>query len=418
MILRPQSVVSFALLLVCLMPSIGGGQDLESMSDRNDSETTRRTPSTLRVATFNVSLYGEKEGEVFRRLATGNDRQAIHLATVIRTIRPDVLLLCEIDHDEDAKTLNAFVERYFREEGSSSDVDSNQSGGRAVPINYPYRWSIPTNTGLLSDQDLDSDGDVELPTDAHGFGKYPGQYAMAILSRYPIHSEAIRSFQTLRWSNMPTALRPFDPDSNEPYHPDAVWDSLRLSSKNHVDIPIRIPVETSASERVRTDSRVLHWLACHPTPPVFDGKEDRNGKRNHDEIRFWSDYITEGKSDWIVDDQGNAGGLELNRDGSPASFVIAGDLNSDPKEGDSLRSGIRNLLAHPRVQDTLPTSPQHGIATARFGRTPIRVDYVLPSADLEVVASGVVWPDAGTTLGKAAEASDHRMVWVDLQLQP
>ena len=29
----------------------------------------------------------------------------------------------------------------------------------------------------------------------------------------------------------------------------------------------------------------------HPTPPVFDGPDDHNGTRNHDEIRFWSDYI-------------------------------------------------------------------------------------------------------------------------------
>lgn len=418
MILRFQPVVSFALLVVCLVPSIGGGQDLDSMPAQNVPETSQRDSLSLRVATFNVSLYGDEAGEVLRRLETGSDRQAIQLATVIRTIRPDVLLLCEIDHDEDAQTLNAFVERYLREQGNAKEESTNELGSETLPINYPYRWSIPTNTGLLSDQDLDSDGDVELPTDAHGFGKYRGQYAMAILSRYPILSEAIRSFQTLRWSNMPGALRPFNPESNEPYHPDAVWKSLRLSSKNHVDIPIRIPVGASSSNNDGASSRVLHWLACHPTPPVFDGKEDRNGKRNHDEIRFWSDYISDGKSVWIVDDQGNSGGLGGDRDGSPASFVIAGDLNSDPKEGDSLRGGIRNLLAHPRVQDTLPTSPQHGIATARFGRNPIRVDYVLPSSDWHVINSGVVWPDAGTALGKATEASDHRMVWVDLRLQP
>jgi len=32
--------------------------------------------------------------------------------------------------------------------------------------------------------------------------------------------------------------------------------------------------------------QVIHILASHPTPPVFDGVEDRNGRRNHDEIRL------------------------------------------------------------------------------------------------------------------------------------
>ena len=41
--------------------------------------------------------------------------------------------------------------------------------------------------------------------------------------------------------------------------------------------------------------RDVHFLVSHPTPPVFDGPEDRNGRRNFDEIRFWADYITPGR---------------------------------------------------------------------------------------------------------------------------
>ncbi len=54
---------------------------------------------------------------------------------------------------------------------------------------------------------------------------------------------------------------------------------LRLSSKSHWDIPLQI------------GGAIVHVLTAHPTPPVFDGPEDRNGCRNHDEIRLWSDYI-------------------------------------------------------------------------------------------------------------------------------
>ncbi len=53
----------------------------------------------------------------------------------------------------------------------------------------------------------------------------------------------------------------------------------------------------------------LHLLASHPTPPAFDGPEDRNGRRNHDEIRFWNDYLDRAEIGYIRDDAGLAGGL-------------------------------------------------------------------------------------------------------------
>ena len=117
---------------------------------------------------------------------------------------------------------------------------------------------------------------------------------------------------------------------------------VQLSSKNHVDVPIEIGKET------------VHFLLSHPTPPVFDGPEDRNGTRNHDEIRFWADYVGPGaeRGSYIYDDQGNTGGLE------PGSlFVIAGDQNSDPFDGDSIPGSAQLLLEHPRINaKTTPTS--------------------------------------------------------------
>ena len=86
-----------------------------------------------------------------------------------------------------------------------------------------------------------------------------------------------------------------------------------------------MPIDVSGS--------TVHLLVSHPTPPVFDGAEDRNGTRNHDEIRFWADYVSAETTDstYIYDDAGSYGGL-------PATerFVIAGDLDSDPLDGDSM----------------------------------------------------------------------------------
>src|SRR5699024_6610244 len=176
---------------------------------------------------------------------------------------------------------------------------------------------------------------------------------------------------------------------------------VRLSSKSHWDVPVRIGRST------------LHVLAAHPTPPNFDGPEKRNQRRNHDEIRLWADYLRPGRgSEWIVDDDGRSGGL-----GARESFVILGDLNADPADGDSWPGAIDQLLSHPRIQDPAPTSSgareaaelQGGANTdhtgdathdtADFTDDPgpgnLRVDYVLPATSLQVIASSVFWPERG-----------------------
>src|SRR5437016_291736 len=63
-----------------------------------------------------------------------------------------------------------------------------------------------------------------------------------------------------------------------------------------------------------------------------------------DEIRFWADYISPGKSDYVYDDDGVHGGL------TPGElFVIAGDENSDPLDGDSISGATQQLLDNPLV---------------------------------------------------------------------
>ena len=75
---------------------------------------------------------------------------------------------------------------------------------------------------------------------------------------------------------------------------------------------------------------------------MFDGPEDRNGTRNHDEIRFWADYIYERQvRATSTTTQAARGGLP-----SGSLFVIAGDQNSDPLDGDSIPGSIQ-LLARP-----------------------------------------------------------------------
>ena len=360
----------------------------------------------MRFATFNASLYADSDGGLIARLQAGDDK-ARRIAAVIQHQRPDVLLLNEFDYDDRHAAADIFQREY---------LEAGQFG--QAPIRYPYRFLAPVNTGLPSGMDLDRNGKISGGNDAFGFGLHPGQYGMLVLSRFPIDADAVRTFQMLAWKDLPGAASPVDPTSGVAWYPPDVWARLRLSSKSHWDVPIQTPLGS------------IHFLVHHPTPPVFDGPEDRNGLRNRDEIRLWAEYISPGRKPWLCDDRGNCGGLSTD-----ALFVIAGDHNADPVDGDSAPDAIHQLLENPRVL-RYPTPKSEGAVlaaqttgggnlahkgspaqdTGDFGPKVgnLRLDYVLPSVGLTVRDSGVFWPLPGKPGADWIEATDHHMVWVDL----
>lgn len=364
------------------------------------------TNTVVRVATFNTSLFDTRAGGLLRRLQAGDDK-ARQIAAVIQRQRPDILLLNEFDYDEAHASAMLFQRRY---------LEVGQFG--QAPIAYPYRYLSTVNTGVPSGMDLDRNGKVAGPNDAYGFGEHPGQYGMLVLSKYPIVLTEVRSFQKFLWKDLPNGGAPRDPVTGAPWYPSDVWQKFRLSSKSHWDVPIKTP------------DGVIHLLAHHPTPPVFDGAEDRNGMRNHDEIRLWGEYITPGSKPWLCDDLGQCGGLD--RD---ARFVIAGDHNADPVDGDSTDRAIDQLLGHARVLRHAapvsrgavlagklvgaanathrgPSSQDTGDFGPRVGN--LRLDYVLPSIGLRVLDSGVFWPSPDEPGAAWLGATDHHMVWMDL----
>ncbi|MGH8061277.1 MAG: endonuclease/exonuclease/phosphatase family protein [Pseudoxanthomonas sp.] len=369
---------------------------------------------SMRAATYNTSLFSDEAGGLVRELE-GDSAHARKIAAVLQRVRPDLVLLNEFDYDDAHRAADLFQQRY---------LEVAQPGGGEA-LKYPYRYLAPVNTGVPSGLDLDGNGEAggegrARGNDAWGYGLHPGQYGMLVLSKYPIDTAQVRTFQLLRWSAMPDALRPVDPVSRKFFYSDAVWKQLRLSSKSHWDVP------------VQTSGGIVHFLASHPTPPVFDGPEDRNGKRNHDEIRLWSEYLSPGDKDWLCDDHGRCGGLQVD-----AKFVIAGDLNNDPVDGDGMHEAIVELLEHPRVlRHATPRSeggaetalayvekgiahrgsPQH--VTGDFGPKAgaMRLDYVLPSTGFGFIDNGVFWPAHGSADAAIADGSDHHLVWVDLSL--
>lgn len=375
----------------------------------------------LRIMTYNI------EDVRTAALQDPNHPRLQKAAAVIQHLRPDILLINEITYDypgapavPPAASPGQNGQRFADHFLSVAQADS------LTPISY-QPFTAPSNTGVPSGFDLNNDGDTvttypepapprddgtprpQTPegraygNDAWGFGVFPGQYGMALFVRdgLDIVRDSVRTFQLFRWSAMPDALRPVDPETDASWYNDEAWARMRLSSKSHWDVPIRLP-----------DGRTLHVLASHPTPPGFDGAEDRNGRRNHDEIRFWADYLSQ--ASYIVDDATRPGGLP-----DTTLFVVMGDQNADPDEGDTVEHPIRLLLEHDRVQgDVTPTASPAGQTaypdldpddTAEWG---LRVDYVLPSTGLNVVDSGIWRPVGADTTG--VPVSDHFPVWMDL----
>jgi hypothetical protein len=396
-----------ALLLILSLTSPAARAESPSPSD----DATMRT---IRFATFNASLNRNSAGQLVTDLSSPTNAQARNVAEIVQRVRPDVLLINEFDYDANGQAARLFQDNY---------LSLPQNG--AAPVHYPFVYQAASNTGVPSGLDLDNSGSVGGPNDAFGFGFFPGQFGMIVYSRYPIALSQARTFQNFRWKDMPGARLPDDPATPTPgdwYSPEEL-EVVRLSSKSHWDLPVVTPVG------------LVHVLVSHPTPPVFDGPEDRNGTRNFDEIRFWADYVAPGAGAYVYDDQGRRGGLRGGR------FVIMGDQNSDPLDGDSIPGAIQQLLEHPRVNTSVTpgsdgateASVLQGGANAGHLSDPrfdtadfadgapgnLRADYVLPSRNLSICDAGVFWPERADPLFRLTgvfpfPSSDHRAVWVDV----
>ncbi|WP_413719419.1 endonuclease/exonuclease/phosphatase family protein [Silicimonas sp. MF1-12-2] len=310
---------------------------------------------------------------------TDQDPQILAFSRVVHEANPDVLVLAGIDWDLKGHALAALADRIGE---------------------YPYRFSARPNRGIDSGLDLNGNGRWGEPDDAFGFGEFGGQEGLAVLSRLPFDREGWRDFSLLDWRNLPEALLlPGEGPAG------------RLSTTAHWDLPVILP-----------DGELLNLLMWHATPPVFDGPEDRNGRRNHDETAFWLSYLN------------GAFGRP------PRLFILLGAANLDPEDSGGRPEALIALLSDPRITDVAPRSEgsvatsvrdaganvfqagDHSLDTVDWPDDPgqpgnLRVDYILPSSNLAVTAAGVFWPEPGAPITSDVErASRHRLVWVDILL--
>ena len=325
----------------------------------------------LRIASWDPGLTRQGPGLALRDIRAG-DAQALAAARVIAAIAPDVILLTGIDWDHDGLALQAFAQLL-------------QDKGHPMAHSFTAR----PNSGMATGLDMDGDGRRGGPRDAQGFGRFSGQDGMAVLSRLPLGP--VLDYSDQLWRDQPGHLMPAGIDPQ-------VAQIQRLSSTAHWDVT------------VQTGAGPLHLLAWSATPPAFDGDDQRNQRRNHDEAVFWLRHLPD------------------------APFVLIGNINLDPEDGDGRREALEALLEH--ASDPQPRGqwqpPQTGANAAHRGDPALdtaefradrsgnlRVDYVLPSRALQVHDSAVFWPPPDHPLaGDVQLASNHRLVWLDLVWPP
>lgn len=338
---------------------------------------------TLRFATWDAELGQKGPGVLAGKILRGNE-QVLAVVEVIAAAAPDVLVLNGFDWDMGGHALTALADR-LAEAG----------------VSYPHRLAAMPNAGLESGLDLDGNGRTGEARDSHGYGRFTGAGGMVVLSKLPLGE--MRDYSAFLWADLPDAIPP--EVDGAPFPSEEAAARRRLSSVGHWSVP------------VETGHGLVTLLAFAATTPVFDGPEDLNGRRNHDEIAFWTRLLD--------------GDLPFDPPAGPV--VVIGTANLDPVDGEGRHEAIRILLDDPRLTDPKPASPgglaaatpdhrgDPGLDTADWTEPVpgnLRVDYVLPDARLGVAGAGVVWPAPGDAFLDVVEtASRRRLVWVDVTLE-
>lgn len=336
----------------------------------------------IRIATYNTELSRDGPG-LFLRDILKREAPDIEAATrLIAEARADVIVLQGVDYDLGLVALSALRDRI----------------GEAGVV-YPHLFAGRPNSGIALKIDIDGDGRRDGARDAQGYGRFAGAGGMAVLSRWPVTLAADHS--EFLWRDLTAGL--IAPN-------DAAHRVQRLSSVAHWTLEV-----------TPEDSQPVTLMTFHATPPVFDGPEDRNGRRNHDEAAFWLQLLD--------------GALKI----APPEvrFVLLGVANLDPVDGEGRPEALQALLSHPKLQDPKPASARARLAaqdergvnsnhrgdpaldTANWRDDPgpgnLRVDYVLPSADWTITGSGVLWGEPIARDGEVQPPMRHGLVWVDLR---
>lgn len=325
---------------------------------------------SIRIATFHIELTRDGPGIALRDIRRAHP-QIKALRSIIHTVNPDILLITGIAYDHEQKTIADFAD---------------------FVGNYPYYFSLRPSSGYPSGYDLNMNGKSTDRQDALSYGRFPGHQGMAILSKHRI-GNAWQDYSTMSFTKLFHISTMKQKDFHDKYSEQSplVFQNIKtpikdlpFSSSGHWVVPINISA-----------TRTVHLLTFSATAPLISRNSDMtalNLLRNHSELFFWMLFLD------------NAFGIV------PKDFILLGNANTDPYQGNGARALIGRLITHPALQDPIGNTPTVYWA-AKTKLAPMRVDYILPSRTLVIRASGIHNPASPAE----EKASQHRLIWVDIE---
>jgi hypothetical protein len=323
---------------------------------------------TLRLASYTAALERNAPGLFYRDIIHGKSSQIRAALRLIATIQPDILALQRFDWDAELRAARAF-----------------QAVLNAQGCEMPHLVAPRPNTGVASGVDIDGNGQIGRPGDAQSYGTFAGQRGLLLLSRLPFNAQDSQDHSQVLWANVPQTRSPDPPEI------------ARVQRLAYVAM-----LQTSINWRQNS----ISLLTFHASPPVFDGPEDRNGRRNADEITYATALV----------------------DQLPKPLVLLANTNLDPIDGEGHNEVMSQLLAHPKLQDPKPASLGGQAAPNTGHRGParldtvdwrdprpgnLRVNYILPSRDFALHDGAVHWPANELP---DLQGNSHRLIWQDVSL--
>ena len=380
----------------------GGGQGAAASGGAGGAEVGSQR---IRLGQFNLREMSTD------KLVDPADEQANAAAEILARFAPDIVSVNELQFDlQDTPTPGmpgaspATARGSFDVEGADNARRLAEriaaAGGADI---YPHTLLFFGNSGLWWEGDTLGEDWYLL----RGWGEFRGRFNTAVLSRFPILVDQVRVITELAWQDVPGNC------------------IAQMESEIGIGVPAGFPLFEKALHIVpiQIGDQVLDLILHHPVTPAFD---PINPYRNHDELlalRLLLDGELPGEAPLSAD----------------AKFVILGDLNADPDDGDGIPGSIQQILDHPSVVSSFPAGSgtaghngQHNSYLSGCGRDDgstvddptvkfqLQLDYILPSTTVgEPLESLLFFPDYQTAredFDLACRASDHRFLYSDLAI--
>lgn len=363
------------------------------------------TPGTWRIAQFNL-----RELSTDKIVATSHP-QVDAAAKIVARFHPDVVCLNEMQFDIANVPTSGMPGAKSAKPGTFSTAESNATriAARIAAENpeaiYPYALITVGNSGFAWSGPRPSTEPGSDWYSLRGWGEYRGRFNTIVLSKFPIVTDQVRIITDVAWDAIPKNS------------------IAQMKTDTGLDVPAGYPVFEKSLNVIPLDihGKTTYLVMSHPTAPAF---WSINPYRHEDELRALALFL-----------DGQLPGVESVPQGSP--FVLIGDLNADPEEGDSRPGAIARVLAHDRLEPWFPEgagtmgkNPTFNTYVSGCGkgdgssvgdpssRFQMQIDYILPSKEIGRAQGGAVFfpnrAESQEDFDLACRASDHMFLYVDL----